>query len=108
MLNVITVIIIVPPPVISEHPKDASVPQGTRVSFNCKATSYGDTTYFWKRVDGSKLDPSRITGINTNKLTINNAIPGDTGSYVCVATNKDEKTVSNKAVLNVKGLCNIL
>lgn len=86
---------------------DVSVSQGTTVTFNCEATSYGDTTYLWQRVDGGKLDLGRATGINSNRLTINNAVPDDTGSYVCITSNKDGKTVSRKASLDVEGLYTI-
>jgi len=95
----------VPPPDIIEQPEDISIPQDTTVTFNCEATSYGDTTYFWQRVDGGELALSRATGVNSKKLTISNVVPDDTGSYVCVASNKDGKTASRKANLNVEGLC---
>lgn len=81
------------------------VPQGTTITFDCEATSYGDTMYLWQRVDGGNLDLNRVTGINSNKLTIVNVVPDDTGSYICIASNKDETSVSKKANLNVEGIC---
>ena len=104
LLHIIIITTVVPPPVIEEHPEDMRISQGTTVTFNCQATSYGDTSYLWQRVDGGKLDPSRATGVNSNKLTIANAVPDDTGSYVCITSNKDGKTISRKADLNVQGL----
>ena len=106
-MNYIIIITLVPPPVIEKHPEDMSVSQGTTVTFNCEATSYGDTSYLWQRVDGGKLDSSRVTGVNSNKLTITNPVPDDTGSYICIASNKDGKIVSRKADLNVQGLCTV-
>ena len=92
------------PPVINEHPKNMIVPQGTTVTFNCKAESYGDVTYVWRRVDSGELDVSRATGVNSNRLTISDVSSNDAGSYVCIVSNKNEKTVSRKAVLYVKGM----
>ena len=84
---------------------DVRVSQGNTATFNCEATSYGDTTYLWERVDGGELDTGRATGVNSNTLTINNPVPDDTGLYVCITSNKDGKTVSKEAVLNVIGMC---
>ena len=80
------------------------VSQGTAAEFNCEATSYGDTTYSWERVDGDKLDIVRATGINSNKLIISNPVPDDMGLYICITSNKDGKTVSKEAALNVIGM----
>ena len=96
---------VVPPPVITKHPEDEDVAQGDSVTFNCDATSYGDTTYLWKRVDGGELNLGRASGVNSNRLTITNPVPDDSGVYVCVTSNKDGQTISNEAVLNVIGMC---
>ena len=84
-----------------------SAPPGTEVTFNCEATSHesGNVTYLWQRVDGRKLDVGRATGIKSNKLTINNVISEDAGSYVCVASSKDAEIVSRRNILHIKGLC---
>ena len=70
----------------------------------CQATNDSETTYLWQHVDGGKLDPNRITGINSSELTITNALPDDAGTYICITSNKDIKTESTKAILYVKGL----
>ena len=103
LLSLLTAI--VPPPVITKHPEDKRVPQGTTVTFNCEATSYGATTYLWKHVDGGDPDLGRATGVTSNILTISNPVPDDTGIYVCITSNKDGQTVSEEAVLNVIGMC---
>ena len=99
-------LIIASPVVIREHPRNMYVLRGSQVTFNCQATSDGDITYLWQRVDnGSELDLSRTSGINSNELIISNISPDDAGSYVCIASNKNEQTKSRKAILDVQGLC---
>ena len=61
--------------------------------------------YLWKRVDGGELNLGRASGVNSNRLTITNPVPDDTGVYVCVTSNKDGQTISNEADLNVIGMC---
>ena len=79
---------------------------GGKVTFTCQATGDGDITYLWQHVDSaSELDLSRTSGINSNELIISNISPDDAGSYVCIASNKNRKTESNKAILHVQGLC---
>ena len=77
-----------------------------QVTFTCQATSGdGDITYLWQHVDnGSELDLSRTSGINSNELIISNVSPDDAGSYVCIASNKNGQTKSRKAILDVQGL----
>ena len=94
---------IVPPPVFSSQPEDVTVPQGISVTLHCEAESYGDTTYHWQRVD-SELDINRASGVDSERLTIENTIPGDSGSYVCVASNQDGETTSREATLVVTGM----
>jgi len=94
---------LVPPPVISKQPEDVTVPLDTSVSLHCEAESYGDTAYHWRRLDG-ELDTIRASGINSQKLTIKDTIPADTGSYVCVTSNQDGETISREAVLTVTGM----
>jgi len=72
------------------------------VTLHCEAESFGDTTYHWQRVD-SELDTNRASGINSKQLTIENTIPGDSGSYVCVANNQGGETNSREATLTVTG-----
>ena len=98
---------LVPPPVISKQPEDVTVAQGTDVSLNCEAESYGDTVYHWERVDG-ELDTIRANGISSQQLTIKNTVPADTGSYVCVTSNQDGQTISREAVLTVTGMKEII
>ena len=94
---------LVPPPHISTQPEDVTVGQGTSVSLNCEAESYGDTFYHWQRVDG-EVDTSRASGINNKQLTIINTVPSDTGSYVCVTRNQDGETISREAIITVTGM----
>ena len=94
---------LVPPPVISKQPEDVTVMQGTSVTLQCEAESYGDTIYQWQRVDG-ELDTSRASGVNTKQLTIVNSVPSDSGSYVCVTSNQDGETVSREAAVTVTGV----
>ena len=61
-------------------------------------------TYLWQRVDGSKLDVRKTTGIASNKLSISNVTSSDAGSYVCVASIKDVEIVSRRTILYIKGL----
>lgn len=58
----------------------------------------------WQRVNGGELDLNRTIGINSSRLNISNIVPNDSGTYICVASNMDEKAESRKAFLYVKGL----
>ena len=85
------------------------VPQGSQVTFTCQAAGDGDITYLWQRVDnGSELDVSRTSGINSNELIISSVSPDDAGSYVCIASNKNVKTESRMAILDVQGLSSLV
>ena len=95
--------------VIREHPKNMYVPQGSQVTFICQATGDGDITYLWQRVDnGSELDLIRTSGINSNELIISSVSPDDAGSYICIASNKNVKTESRIAILDVQGCALLL
>ncbi|XP_065912585.1 clotting factor C-like [Dysidea avara] len=94
----------IPPPRISRQPEDVTVGQGTSVSLNCEAESFGDTFYHWQRVDG-EVDTSRASGINSKQLTIINTVPSDTGSYICVTRNQDGETISREAIITVTAQC---
>ena len=81
----------------------------TSIAFSCMAD--GSTSYFWQRDTGSI--PSSATGINSNRLILNNILPPDSGRYQCLAMNEGGTTNSNYALLTVTGtsyqpICNII
>ena len=73
------------------------------MTFTCNAVGNPAPTFSWTR-DGSVVNTtSRITFNENNKtLTITNVIRGDSGGYICVATNNVNTVQSNPSTLKVQ------
>ena len=70
-----------------------------RVDFMCLADEV--LSYFWRKENGSIS--STAEGVNTNKLSLQNILPSDSGRYQCVAVNDNGRSYSNYAMLTVEG-----
>ena len=73
------------------------------MTFTCDADGNPTPTFSWTK-DGSVVNTTfRITFNENNKnLTITNVSRGDSGEYICVATNNVETVQSNSSTLNVQ------
>ena len=96
-------IIITDQPEFNTHPQNKTKTEGENVTFTCNAVGNPTPTFSWTR-DGSVVNTtSRITFNENNKtLTITNVIRGDSGEYICVATNNVNTVQSNPSTLNVQ------
>ena len=73
------------------------------MTFTCNAVGNPAPTFSWTR-DSSVVNTTlRITFNEINKtLTVTNVIRGDSGKYICVATNNVNTVQSNSSTLNVQ------
>ena len=73
------------------------------MTLTCDADGNPTPTFSWTK-DGSVVNTTlRITFNENNKsLTITNVSRGDSGEYICVATNNVKTVQSNSSTLNVQ------
>ena len=73
------------------------------MTFTCDADGNPTPTFSWTK-DGSVVNTTlRITFNENNKnLTITNVSRGDSGEYICLATNNVNTVRSNSSTLNVQ------
>jgi len=91
---------------------DVIADNGSSVTFTYEVFSYIPASLTWLH-NGELLDEDLTTiitttnttdpHINTTTLMILNVQLPDSGSYVCIATNREGPTLSNTAVLSVIG-----
>ena len=92
--------------VTGPQPDPSTCPGGT-VSMSVSATGPGTFTYQWRHplTDGGVPVPVengiRISGADTNTLTITSALPADAGAYDCLVTNGCGTLVSTTVTLFV-------
>ena len=73
------------------------------MTFTCDADGNPSPTFSWRKNGSVVLTTSRITFNENNKtLTITNVIRGDSGEYICVATNNVNMVPSYSFTLNVQ------
>ncbi len=85
---------------ITAHPVSASRCTGNDVSFFVAANG-SDLTWQWKKDGVIISDDSRITGSNTNSLSITGILISDFGTYTCNVIGSCGTITSNGAVLTV-------
>ena len=90
-------------PEVLTHPRNKTKKEGENVTFTCDADGNPTPTFSWTK-DGSVVNTTlRITFNENNKnLTITNVSRGDSGEYICVATNNVKTVQSNSSTLNVQ------
>ena len=84
-----------------DHPNDITIGidnDTTSVGFTCMAN--GASSYIWKREAGSIPVGSKI---DSNRLTLYNILPSDSGRYRCIAKNDHGTTASEYAMLTIEG-----
>jgi hypothetical protein len=93
--------LIVGGPRIDDDPNDAALCEDDVATFSVVAGGVRPLEYQWRK-DGSDLtDDDRITGATTAILTIDPALPEDTGLYDVVVTNRCAAATSAAATLSV-------
>ena len=90
-------------PEFNRHPLNETKTEGENVTLTCDADGNPTPTFSWTK-DGSVVNTTlRITFNENNKnLTITNVSRGDSGEYICVATNNVKTVQSNSSTLNVQ------
>jgi lysophospholipase L1-like esterase len=91
----------------SAHPEDAIVSPGGTLSFTASAEVSGSgATYGWERDGVALVDDARISGAQTQSLTIAGAGAADNGSYRLVVTASTGSVASEAAVGAVRPASN--
>jgi hypothetical protein len=81
------------------QPAPVTVPQGSNVTFSVSA--YGAMTYQWQLNGTNLADGGRVTGAQSDVLSIATARMGDAGSYQVVISNLSGANVSTAVTLTV-------
>ena len=86
-------------PVIIEQPTNQIATEGDLVTFTVSAYGTAPLAYQWM-LNGAKLaDNGRITGSQSNALTISSTLAGDAGTYSVVVSNAFGTNTSQPATL---------
>ncbi len=93
--------LIVGGPRIDDDPNDAALCEDDVATFSVAASGVRPLDYQWRKDGNDLTDDDRITGATTAILTINPALPEDTGLYDVVVTNRCATATSEAATLNV-------
>ena len=86
---------------ITVQPANAEVCEDNSAIFTLNATGTGSLSYIWKLDDVPLVNDGRITGVNTNQLTIALATPADMGIYKAELSSTCGIIESNSATLTV-------
>jgi hypothetical protein len=89
------------PPGISVQPQDTAVIVGSNAVLNVTATGTAPLSYTWRKGAVPLSNGGRISGANTNQLTISATITNDSGAYSVVITNSVGSITSSVANLTV-------
>lgn len=92
-------------PRVQVPPADASTAAGGSASFSVQVSGNPTLAYQWRRNDVPLTNGGNITGAMTATLTINPALPANTGLYDVVVTNACGTTTSQSALLTVVNPC---
>jgi hypothetical protein len=96
-----SLIVIYPPPVITQEPTNLIISPGSNAAFFVNAASYYPLTFQWQ-FDGTNLsDGEQISGSTNSALTISGAQLANTGFYQVIVANDYGAVTSSIAVLNV-------
>jgi hypothetical protein len=89
------------PPIITAQPQSATNIYGATANFSVTASGTAPLSYQWKLNSASLSNSARISGAQTNSLTISNLLPSDAGPYTVTVTNSSGATNSQSATLAV-------
>jgi uncharacterized repeat protein (TIGR03803 family) len=88
-------------PFIVTQPASQTVISNTTVTFTTSASGSSPLTYRWQFNTNFLSDGGAISGSATPTLTINNAVPTNSGNYAVVVANASGSVTSSVAVLTV-------
>ena len=88
-------------PIFITRPSSQSVDLTQTATFTCSATGY-NVSYQWTIGSGS-FPNDRVTGRNTNTLTVTDVRSSDDNTYICVVSNRGG-TRHNGGRLTVTGM----
>lgn len=86
---------------IAEQPREKKVIAGTNATFHVGVLGNPPFSYVWRLYGTNLVATSRITGVNTANLLINEVQDGDAGPYDVVVANASESATSAPAMLTV-------
>ena len=84
-LATVHVFCIVPPQITAIDTQVAAV--GTAITLSCTSSGDAPINYHWTHSGNTLTNGGRISGANTNTLTITGLTEADNGTYTCIATN---------------------
>jgi V8-like Glu-specific endopeptidase len=97
------------PPVVVTQPQPMTNCTGSELSFQVTATPTTFVSFQWRRngviITGNNNPERRYSGMSTNRLSIVNAQPSDTGTFDVIITTPCGNTTSNGAALLVVADC---
>ena len=85
---------------ITAHPTNVVALVGTTINLMCEASGGSKLMYQWMR-KGSKMIPSKATGVRTQRLAIHNAALDDSGKYKCDVSSGGASVSSNFGTVTV-------
>ena len=88
-------------PRILNHPADQRLNAGETIRLSVEAGGSAPLQWQWRHNGQDLVDGDRISGANSNELTIDNAVAGDSGSYNCQVSNSAGETFSDAANLQI-------
>jgi len=91
------------PPVITSQPTNTTSLAGGTVTFTAGVSGSLPLNYQWELNGVSLANSSRVSGANTNSLTISNVQATDAGNYILMVSNGAGATNSTAAMLTVNG-----
>ena len=96
-----TIVVLNPPPLISQSPQSATNCVGSTAAFTVGASGAGTLIYQWQQ-NGSNLgEGGHYSGTGTTNLTITPVASGDAAAYRCVVSNDGGSVTSAVASLTV-------
>lgn len=88
-------------PVITAQPPSRTVLVMDRAMFNISSAGTEPLSYQWRKDGMSLKDDGRVSGTQSNVLSITEVLPADRGTYSVLVTNVDGFVISSNAVLTV-------
>jgi hypothetical protein len=84
-------------PAITSQPASMTIPAGITTNLSVAAVGSAALTYQWKTNGVSLVNGGKYSGVNSNVLTIVNAGPTNSGSYVVTVSNTVTQTTLDSA-----------
>ncbi|MDP3353651.1 MAG: gliding motility-associated C-terminal domain-containing protein [Flavobacteriaceae bacterium] len=98
-------------PIITTQPTDQTTCVGGKIELSVVASGTGTLSYVWKKGTTILANGGRISGADTDKITIDLAVGSDSGNYTCEVTDDDgpiATLTSSIAIVTVNPLPQLL